>query len=60
MADKHPHIAFTVTDHFFSAGFYRKSGDYDFWRLLISKDKSAIRFGRDLFEYYKSISEKVF
>ncbi|AIY91059.1 helix-turn-helix transcriptional regulator [Geoglobus acetivorans] len=59
LADKHPCISLIVTDTFFSAGFYRRSGDFDFWRLLISNDKSATRFGRDLFEHYRRISQRV-
>ncbi len=56
---EHPLIAFTVTDYFFSAGFYRLSGDYDFWRVLVSKDKSAVSFGEDLFRYYRNKSVRM-
>lgn len=52
-------IAFTVTDSFLSLGLFRKDGNYDTHRDLISKETSAINFGKDLFSYYKKQSKEV-
>jgi predicted transcriptional regulator len=59
VVDFNPHIAFTVTDRFLSIGFFYESGNYDFTKKLISTSSSAIKFGRDLFEYYKAKSKRI-
>ena len=59
VTDVNPQMAFAVTDIFFSIGFFYKSGGYDFTKDLISTTPSAIKFGRDLFEYYKSRARRV-
>ncbi len=59
VVDEQPHLAITVSDVFLSMNFYRNSGDFDFLRTLISRSKKALKFGNDLFEFYKDKSEKV-
>lgn len=54
-----PKIAITVTDTFLSIGFFYRSGNYDFTRDLVSIAPSALRFGRDLVDYYKSQSRRI-
>ncbi len=46
-------VAFTVTDSFFSFGLFTNDGVYDTAYDLISLDEKAIRWGSELFEYYK-------
>ena len=47
-----PKAAFTVTDYFFSLGFFNPDGSYD-WNIdLISYDKKAIAWGVEFFEWY--------
>ena len=52
-------IAMTVTDSFVSVGFFNLDGTYDFTQDLISYEKGAIKWGRELFEYYKSRAKEV-
>lgn len=52
-------VAFTVTDVFLSMGLFLRTGDYDPLKDLISFEKSAIKWGEDLFKYYENRSEKV-
>ncbi|MEM1513765.1 MAG: winged helix-turn-helix domain-containing protein [Candidatus Thermoplasmatota archaeon] len=47
-------IAMTVTESFVSVGLFNLDGTYDFSQDLVSYDEEAIKWGRDLFEYYKS------
>ncbi len=51
--------AFTVTDYFFSIGFVRMDGTYDYSNDLISYSKKAIAWGYELFEYYVKLSKRV-
>jgi predicted transcriptional regulator len=57
--DFNPYIAFTVTDRFLSIGFFYESGNYDFTRELISTSPSALKFGKDLFEYYRAKAKRI-
>jgi predicted transcriptional regulator len=52
-------VAFTVTDSFLSMRLFLKSGEYDFYKNIISYEKSALMWGEDLFSYYEKRSEKV-
>ncbi len=52
-------IAFTTSDDFFSMRLFLKDNTYDFYRNIISYEISAIKFGEDLFNYYKKRSEKI-
>lgn len=52
-------IAFTVTDSFISLALFNLDGSYDPNTDLVSKNKGAINWGRELFGYYKSRARKV-
>ena len=52
-------VAFTVTDFFFSMRLFLKDGTYDFYKNIISNEKSALNWGEDLFSYYENRSERV-
>jgi predicted transcriptional regulator len=45
-------VAVTVTDYFFSLGFFHFDGTYDWNKDLISYDKKGIDWGRKLFQWY--------
>jgi len=55
-----PKAAFTVTDFFFSFGMFNHDGSYDWNRDLLSYDKKAIAWGRELFEWYRERAEKFY
>ncbi|MEA1957449.1 MAG: transcriptional regulator FilR1 domain-containing protein, partial [Euryarchaeota archaeon] len=46
-------IALTVTDSVFYLGLFAGNGLYDSNRALISDDKKALAWGRELHEYYR-------
>jgi predicted transcriptional regulator len=46
-------VAFTVTESFFSLGLFNNNGVYDNTQDLVSTDENAIRWGIELFEYYR-------
>ncbi len=50
-------VALTVTDTFVSVGLFMIDGVYDSSADLVSSSPDAIRWGRDLFEYYKEIAK---
>lgn len=50
-------VAFTTSDIFLSMRLFLKDGIYDFYQNIISHEKSAIKWGKDLFEYYKKRSK---
>ncbi|MCZ7355624.1 MAG: DUF1724 domain-containing protein [Candidatus Methanoperedens sp.] len=52
-------VAFTVTDYFLSIGFFHIDGTYDYGNDLISYNKEAIEWGRELFEDLLQLSERV-
>lgn len=52
-------LAFVVTDKFTSISLYNKNGSYDTQTILISFEKSALKWGRELFEYYMKRSKEV-
>jgi len=52
-------VAFTVTDFFLSMRLFLRDGTYDFYKNIISREKSALNWGADLFRYYETRSEKV-
>ena len=57
--EEEPKVAFTVTDSFLSLGLFGEDGVYDPTYDIISREKEAIEWGRELFEYYKSRARKV-
>jgi predicted transcriptional regulator len=52
-------IAFVVTDVFFSMSLFFNPDSYDPRHDLVGYDGPAIKWGSDLFEYYKGISRQV-
>lgn len=59
LIEEMPLVAVTVTDRFFSFGFFYKSGSYDFTRDSVATSPSALRFGNDLVSYYRSKSRRI-
>ncbi|NJD52365.1 MAG: winged helix-turn-helix domain-containing protein [Candidatus Methanoperedens sp.] len=57
--DENMEVAFTVTNNFLSVRFFLKNNNYDFYRNIISTEKSALRWGMDLFRYYEKRSSKI-
>jgi predicted transcriptional regulator len=52
-------FAFVVTNKFLSLSLFFKNGIFDAQRDLISLDKSALKWGEALFNYYKERSEEI-
>lgn len=52
-------VAFTVTDTFMSLGLFDLNGNFDSDTDLVSKDKGAINWGRELFEYYRKRAHRI-
>lgn len=52
-------VAFTVTDRFLSLGLFFKEGVYNTTHDLQSSEKSAIKWGEDLFKYHKERSREI-
>ena len=52
-------VAFTVTDSILSLGLFSNDGMYDPNVDLISHNKEAINWGRELFEYYRKEAKRV-
>ncbi len=59
VSKKEVKLAMVVTDKFFSISLYFKNGIYDSSRDLISFSKTAILWGRELFEYYLNTSREI-
>ena len=52
-------VAFTITDRFLSFGLFNLDETYDWNKDLISSDKKAIEWGKELFEWYRKQAERV-
>ena len=52
-------LASAVMDNFFSMSLFFKKGGYDSQRELISSDKTAIKWGEELFYHFTANSKKV-
>jgi predicted transcriptional regulator len=48
----------TVTDKLMLLGLFDKNGKFDH-QFIMSFDPSAIRWGRELFDYFKRLSKQV-
>jgi|Deesub1362B_J571_1020462.scaffolds.fasta_scaffold02374_7 predicted transcriptional regulator len=59
VSEKEVKLAMVVTDKFFSISLYFKNGIYDSSRDLISFSKTALLWGRELFEYYLKTSRRI-
>jgi len=51
--------AFTVTEEFLSLALFHIDGNFDSSSDLVSKNKGAINWGRELFKYYQKQSHRV-
>lgn len=51
--------AFTVTDSLFSLGLFRADGGYDVGKDLNCVGDAAIKWGRELFDYYMNKSKQI-
>jgi len=52
-------VAFTVTDTFLSLGLFKPDGIYNTTLDLISTEERAIRWGVELFEYYRGKAKRI-
>jgi predicted transcriptional regulator len=52
-------LALLLTDSFVGMTFPLMTGEFDSSRVMISESEKAIKFGRDLFEFYKAQSERI-
>lgn len=59
ICDEEHKVAFTTSDRFLSMRLFLKDGTYDFYKNIISYEKSALKWGEDLFRYIERRSEKV-
>ncbi|KUG19432.1 MAG: winged helix-turn-helix domain-containing protein [Methanomicrobiaceae archaeon] len=53
MIERGAKAAFSVTDSYISLGLFYNDGTYDYNRDLVSSDPRAIRWGEELFEWYR-------
>ncbi|VVB88391.1 Methanogenesis regulatory protein FilR1 [uncultured archaeon] len=59
ICDEKIEIAFTVTNSFLSMRLFLNNNTYDFYKNIISTEKSALKLGMDIFRYYEKRSKKV-
>jgi predicted transcriptional regulator len=59
VTDTNVKVAFTVTDSILSLGLFSNNGTYDPNVDLVSHNKEAINWGRELFEYYRKEAKRV-
>jgi predicted transcriptional regulator len=59
MCQEEIRVAFTSTNFFLSMRLFLNDGSYDFYKNIISHDKSALKWGEELFRYYEKRSERV-
>jgi predicted transcriptional regulator len=58
-SDEKINIAFTTSETFLSMRLFLKDNTYDFYKNIISYERSALKLGEDLFNYYEKRSEKI-
>ncbi len=59
VCDEKIEVGFAVTDFFISVRLFMKDGTYDFYQNILSFEKSAVRWGEDMFRYYEKRSKKI-
>jgi predicted transcriptional regulator len=59
ISDEIIRLASAVTDNFMSLSLFFKNGGYDSQRELVSSDKTAIKWGEELFYHFIAHSKKV-
>ncbi|WP_406660415.1 winged helix-turn-helix domain-containing protein [Methanolobus sp. ZRKC3] len=52
-------LAFVVTDYFFSLSLFYENGSYDPRSDLVGYDESSIKWGEEIFEYYRRRSRRI-
>lgn len=52
-------VAFVTTDYFLSLSLFFKNGIYDPQTDLVGHDNNALKWGKELFEYYKDKAKKI-
>ena len=52
-------LAMVVSDRFLCLSLYFKNGVYDVSEFLISYDKNALMWGKELFDYYLEKSKEI-
>jgi predicted transcriptional regulator len=52
-------LAFVTTDYFFSMSLFYKNGTYDPQKDLVGHDKTALKWGEDLFNHYKAQAKEI-
>ena len=57
--DRDVRVAFTVTDKLISLGLFGQDGTYDMLSDLFCYGEKAKKWGMELFEYYRNLSEPV-
>ncbi|NYT00210.1 MAG: winged helix-turn-helix domain-containing protein [Methanocellales archaeon] len=53
-------VAFTVTDSLISFGLFNFDGTYDWNKDLIDTTEEGIKWGLDLFEWYRDLSKEIY
>lgn len=59
ICDEPIRFAYIVTEQYFTISLFTKNGIFDSKQDLVSTDKSAVRWGEDLFSYYLKRSRRV-
>ena len=59
ICDEAIRFAYIVTDRYFSMGLSMKNGVFDSMRDIVSNEALAVRYGKDLFSYYRAKSHRV-
>ncbi len=59
ICDEIVEIAFTVTNSFLSMRLFLNNNTYDFYNNIISTEKSALKWGMDIFRYYEKRSRRI-
>lgn len=59
VCDEKIEVGFAVTDFFVSIRLFLNDGTYDFYKNILSFEKSAVRWGEDMFRYYEKRSKRI-
>ncbi len=59
VCDEEIEVGFAVTDFFISIRLFMNDGTYDFYKNILSFEKSALRWGEDMFRYYEKRSKRI-
>ncbi len=59
VCDEKIEVGFAVTDFFISIRLFMNDGTYDFYKNILSFEKSAVGWGEDMFRHYEKISKRI-